>query len=660
MYTYESLADPEGEIRLAILQPGAFSDPICITFRRCHLEDDRPDYEALSYAWGSAADPSVVYIDAITRAPLAITRNLDTALRHLRHEAQSRTMWVDALCIDQESTHEKNHQVASMGQIYSSAACVVIWLGLEQDRSDNALDFVEHISSCVEVNFEMLTLQPSEHCDESERHFGDLRVALPFKNSALDPVLHLLERPYFKRVWIRQEIALASHAVLYCGDRRVNIQDFRKAVACLIYKGYKASSVSDGLSLLLNKARLQVYYLCTVVPGTCTWSQFRVYLGDAQCQDPRDRIYALLCFLRPSEPLNDLKPDYSITTEQLYTHVASRIIIQQQSLKLLDSCYLTSRTLNIPSWAPDWTSLLPQATLNTQWSACGWITSDCSIIDKSRLSVTGTLVSYIEEVLEHNLQLEGSSYDGCKTLVNTFRRLTPSEEELEVRKWSRRQWSRMLCSVVASFRFQDASDPSDETVLKFHHYVDVVETICFTEAKAEELLEREDLKMKLILHIFRHAWLGFVFVKCSDGRIGFAYPGVRRGDLISVLLGCQYPLILRPCPFDGADVTKLWEVVCVAMIGDLMEGQAIYGCGEMSQRRAVRLRLEEIELQHIIDGQTLGMYDEKSRKLSTNPAEILTEMGIKVESYQRFPHRLQVLPETLRAVGVDLQEFILV
>ncbi|KAH7384118.1 hypothetical protein DE146DRAFT_216580 [Phaeosphaeria sp. MPI-PUGE-AT-0046c] len=417
---------------------------------------------------------------------------------------------------------------------------------------------------------------------------------------------------------------------------------------------------SGGLSHLLNQARLQVYYLCTVVPGTCKWTQFRMYLGDAQCQDPRDRIYTLLGFLRPSEPLHNLRPDYSVTTEQLYTHVASRIITQQQSLELLESCYLTTRTLNIPSWAPDWTSPLPQTTRNTQWSACGWITSECSIMDERRLRVSGIPVSYIEEVMEHNLQLEGSAQEGCETLINILRRLKPSKEELGVRKWTRRGWVQMLCSVVASFRFQEASIPHNEILLKSEQFVDVVEAICFTEADAAELLERDDLKVERTLHVFRHAWLNFAFFKCSDGRIGLAYPGVRRGDLVSVLLGCQCPMILRPRPLEEADVTELWEVVCFAMIGYLMEGQAIYGCEKMSRRRAVRLLGKEYDFQHVIDGQFLGMYKKRSRTLSTDPAEILTRLGIKVERYQRSPHRLHVLPETLHAIGLHLQEFVLV
>ncbi len=36
-------------------------------------------------------------------------------------------LWIDAICIDQSSIQERNHQVTMMGSIYSQAACVYSW-----------------------------------------------------------------------------------------------------------------------------------------------------------------------------------------------------------------------------------------------------------------------------------------------------------------------------------------------------------------------------------------------------------------------------------------------------------------------------------------------------------------------------------------------------
>jgi hypothetical protein len=85
---------------------------------------------------------------------LPITHNLDLALRYLRDEAHARMIWIDNLCIDQYFTDEKNHQVAYMGKIYWNAECVIVWLGIEQDRSNAAFDLIKHVADKIEVDYQ--------------------------------------------------------------------------------------------------------------------------------------------------------------------------------------------------------------------------------------------------------------------------------------------------------------------------------------------------------------------------------------------------------------------------------------------------------------------------------------------------------------------------
>jgi hypothetical protein len=94
-----------------------------------------PAYEALSYVWGSDENKlriSLSYVsehDAnCSRKPDVdncrtasdqglqhkVTQNLAAALRHIRLSDVERTMWIDAICINQEDHDEKNHQVKQM------------------------------------------------------------------------------------------------------------------------------------------------------------------------------------------------------------------------------------------------------------------------------------------------------------------------------------------------------------------------------------------------------------------------------------------------------------------------------------------------------------------------------------------------------------------
>jgi hypothetical protein len=63
--------------------------------------------------------------------------NLWDFLHEARSRKDQRRLWVDALCINQSHIDEKNHQVGIMGEIYSKAAWVLVWLGAEKAGSSN-------------------------------------------------------------------------------------------------------------------------------------------------------------------------------------------------------------------------------------------------------------------------------------------------------------------------------------------------------------------------------------------------------------------------------------------------------------------------------------------------------------------------------------------
>lgn len=86
----------------------------------------RPAYEALSYVWGCTDRNRKIYCAGKT---LFITANCEAALRWLRHKSESRTLWVDSICINQSSIEERNEQVKMMADVYTKAEQVIVWLG---------------------------------------------------------------------------------------------------------------------------------------------------------------------------------------------------------------------------------------------------------------------------------------------------------------------------------------------------------------------------------------------------------------------------------------------------------------------------------------------------------------------------------------------------
>ena len=104
--------------------------------------DTSPTYAALSYVWSQAIrDPSIPAQPIIycKGASFCTTPNCYSAIWHLRQKFGSLTIWIDAICINQNDNNEKAHQVSMMGDIYSLAEKTYIWLGEGSTSTDRVM-----------------------------------------------------------------------------------------------------------------------------------------------------------------------------------------------------------------------------------------------------------------------------------------------------------------------------------------------------------------------------------------------------------------------------------------------------------------------------------------------------------------------------------------
>jgi hypothetical protein len=132
-------------IRILELLPGYDTQP------RCRIQevslDDAPNYDAVSYVWGS---PNLTKRIHIGSKFLYVTENCYHTLRALRDDRLPRFYWIDACCIDQLSTKERSHQVGLMGEIYSKATRTIVWLGKPQRGLDHddarAIRYIEDVA----------------------------------------------------------------------------------------------------------------------------------------------------------------------------------------------------------------------------------------------------------------------------------------------------------------------------------------------------------------------------------------------------------------------------------------------------------------------------------------------------------------------------------
>jgi hypothetical protein len=121
---YSPLALDPPEVRLLTLKPGSGESLIvCEVYVYDFDEKLHQIYEALSYTWEGASQAITVN----GNSEFEVTGNLSVALRRIRHETQSRLLWVDAICINQKDKVEKSQQLGKIGDIYKHCKNCIIW-----------------------------------------------------------------------------------------------------------------------------------------------------------------------------------------------------------------------------------------------------------------------------------------------------------------------------------------------------------------------------------------------------------------------------------------------------------------------------------------------------------------------------------------------------
>ncbi|KAE8451448.1 hypothetical protein EG329_004077 [Mollisiaceae sp. DMI_Dod_QoI] len=181
-FCYDNLDRNEDEIRLISLHPS--KDPSAeIECNIIHFRlYDHPKYDALSYMWGSVTDNKPIHISG---KDFQVGQNLYHALLQLRHKTEPRLLWVDAICINQENTFERNHHVSHMSIIYAQSHQVIISLG--------------PASECVYAAIALLKRVGNKSID-----LYDPAFKLQWR-----AVSDLCDLEYWGRLWIIQEVIVA-------------------------------------------------------------------------------------------------------------------------------------------------------------------------------------------------------------------------------------------------------------------------------------------------------------------------------------------------------------------------------------------------------------------------------------------------------------------
>ncbi|KAF1810651.1 HET-domain-containing protein, partial [Eremomyces bilateralis CBS 781.70] len=278
-FQYSSLPEKKAVVRLLELLPGDPDGKI-----RCELMDfeikdaDQKPYEALSYVWGEGEGSTEI---TVNNERMTIRPNLHLALQSLRNQDSARTFWVDAICIDQNNNKERGHQVNLMKSIFQGAKGVVVWLGEDTEQTNIAMDSLNYLADVLD--------KFGVGQQEDLRSKSLLRINVHHQE-AVDGFRDLLQRQWYQRAWIVQEIALARSATIMCGKKSVSAGIF-SSLSWMLEKSVEISPIEPLLNVMPGFLRERKDSWWTLERDLfALLLKFR----DSKTTEQRDKIYAFL------------------------------------------------------------------------------------------------------------------------------------------------------------------------------------------------------------------------------------------------------------------------------------------------------------------------------------------------------------------------------
>ncbi|ROT34718.1 hypothetical protein SODALDRAFT_318178 [Sodiomyces alkalinus F11] len=614
--TYTAL--PRGRyFRLLKIHPGSPNDSLECELLTSEL-DHAPPYTAVSYVWGAPTETTTLTCSGHV---CSITRSLADGLSRIRKDDQVQFAWADAICINQADTIEKGQQVDLMGSIYDAARDVIVWLGPDPtDSAPEAFRCLQVINEKIYTRTDVETFEPTKEempADIDTINGQKVTTFSSARRSVLGFVLgerggkqcvrRLFDLPWFSRVWVLQEVGLATAATAHWGDASIDFSE----IATFISNAYFIEDLRHFLGpetseTLMGAPLYALWNVWSTYGKKNSWMHrtppLRAFADQlaAVCHidfvlvleasryfsatNDLDHVYAFLGHPKARNPATGepwLKANYSLDLKEQHRLVAASLA--QESLNFLVQAHQTHESLrpgfDRPSWVPRWNEKKHPLHAEAFWEA--W---DASL----RKSEREPFRAQVGVVVDQGEKLSVSAL-----LIDSVDELTPTMEPSKFGPIGMDAGQMLeMCWDLA--RRKPHPYPPGESVLAFAATIRG-----YYKAQSEHLVEqlagyamyanprfqetylkpiRGMVEMNTALEARKN--FGAAFKAHSSNRRFFntretGYWGtgpsvMQPGDVCAVLFGADVPFILRP-----AGTVREYKVVGECYIYGIVDGDAV-------------------------------------------------------------------------------------
>jgi len=350
-----------------------------------------------------------------------------------------------------------------------------------------------------------------------------------------------------------------------------------------------------------------------------------------------------------------LEPNYSKTVSEVYQDVWLRHIDKKWSLNLLADAGITKEE-DWPTWVPNWSIPRTSARRLTGW--CGGSESlPVTEFKDGELSVTGVSVTSIKLVVPF-YKWNTSADQRIRELEIVF-----SDCGFTSQLFYDSAQIRAICETLCSNNFSESHRPRNSEFPTLQKAERVVRRILTSQyAIFEGINDTGELNFLLRASVTCN---GRAFVILDNGHIGLAPSSAQVGDIMTVMLGFDPAIVLRPIR------NGTYKVVGEGYCQGVMSGEALLGPLPGNFRIVRKWYTNGTATWAYYDGDSGIIQAEDPRlgplpvawKRKSHHSEKRWTWYVNDETGEEFKHQEgdpRLTPTALKEMGVDLKVFRLV
>jgi hypothetical protein len=524
-----------------------------------------PEYEALSYTWGTQDGSSNIKLNDQW---FPVTPNLLAALQQLRlnqgkNGKSKRKLWIDAICINQSDNSEKSQQVMRMKDIYANASQVLVWIGKQDNLSGIAFDTLERFVA-------------DDGTRDGSVAYQDILDTVEERRAAIQL---FIERSYFDRVWIIQEVVVARNATVLCGSFSIDFDMLHVAVQRMTSSGFYPFSIAASNVVFLGNWRGDFLEMASADREETLGLRLFMDACDRSATDLRDKIYSLRGIAN-NAIATGITVDYDNSVEIVYTDFTKHLLNLRHNLRVLSAVNLRHRTMStllLPSWVPDWSQPTHGGCILNRYyrfeptklfCAASTTKPQVTVVGYSdTICLKGMRLDTVKRVIRIKSILMAKDEDSISVTETRLREMAAGVTSLDTYPFTSEPFWRAFFRTLTADRTALSPRISEEYRAKF--------LTAFRDWKLNDEGAGQSPPARAWAEISNT--IGAIIeykdmFLTAQGYLGLSQEGFRIGDVVCIFSGGDVPYLLRQAmpPHDG-----MFQFLSECYVHGVMDGEAM-------------------------------------------------------------------------------------